>query len=128
MPAPQGMPRMPRDPDEPELTPERRDEIIDWALQKIQRWGLYTPAIILAESFKPMNFIFGQMAHFAAPYIDILGGGKIGQEIGYLLEDERNIELFIQRVEKAAREENERLQRERPARRRRWWPFGRAKA
>lgn len=113
------------DPDLPELTAERRDEIMNVALKYVERWRMYTPAILLAEGFKPMNYIFGQMAHFAAPYAHILGAGELGHEVGYMLEDERNIELFIRRVEEMGRADAEREARERAARGRWWWPFGR---
>lgn len=126
MPTPTRPPSPPPDPDVPELSAERRDQIIEWAVSFVDRWRMYTPAILLAEGFRPMNYIFGQMAHFAAPYAHILGAGELGHEIGYILEDPRNIDYFIRRVEELGRAD---AQREEAARRARgrpwWWPFGR---
>lgn len=113
------------DPGEPELSPERRDEIMNWVLRQVDRWGMYTPAILIAEGFRPMNYIFGQMAHFAAPYAHILGMGKLGDEVGFLLEDQANIDEFIRRVEEMGRADAERAAAERKARGRGWWPFRR---
>ncbi|MBX6350853.1 MAG: hypothetical protein IRZ11_05025 [Clostridia bacterium] len=126
MPTPTRPPSPLPDPDVPELTAERRDQILDWAVSFVDRWRMYTPAILLAEGFRPMNYILGQMAHFAAPYAHILGAGELGHEIGYILEDPRNIDYFIRRVEELGRADAEREAAERRARGRPWWwPFGR---
>lgn len=107
--------------DDDELTPERRDELINWLLEKIDRWKLYTPAILLVEGMRPLHYIGAQMAFFGAPYLSILGAGELGNEVGRLLSDPKNLDLFLQRLEERARaqaeeEEHQRLPRQRP-----WW-------
>ena len=90
-----------------ELSPERRDEMIEWTAGKLQDFGMITPAMLFAEGFRPITFLVSQAIHFVSPIGNALTGHPYLTEVGYLLQDRKNLDMFLDRLEEMAREENE---------------------
>ena len=109
----------PVSPDDPDadLDPQRRDEIIEWTARQAQRFGVITPAYIFADMNRPLMFVYSQFAHFFSPFADTLFGGNRAQEVGYLLENPKNLDRFLARLEEMAHEQDSAEQAEREARR-----------
>jgi len=86
---------------------ERGDrELIEEAARFVQRLGLLTPALLFGETFKPWAWIGSQALHFVAPYAGTIFGQDRVDRYGFLLEDRRNAEVFLNRLEELAREED----------------------
>ncbi len=85
-----------------ELTPERRDEIIDKVAEQIVKRGLETPAILFLEMNKPVSFIASQgmvaLSPFVAPFV---GFDKV-RLASRLFESRDNVELLERRIEDLA--------------------------
>lgn len=88
-----------------ELSPERRDEMIDGLSKRVHDWGMITPAILVADTFRPFSFILSQVVHFMAPIGDIVTGHPYMSEAGFLLQDRENIDRLLERLESLAKED-----------------------
>lgn len=88
-----------------EITPERREELLDEVVNVIRRYGLITPAIFFGEMNKPLSFIGSQALHFFTPVIGAFVDEARVTEYATLLEDRNNLEYLLQKLEKAAQEE-----------------------
>jgi hypothetical protein len=102
--------------DEEVLPAEKSEQMIEWTAQQVKRFGLITPAYIFAEMNRPVMFVYSQFAHFFAPFADAFLGGR-AQDVGYLMEDERNLDRFLRRLEELGREEDAEDKARRQARR-----------
>jgi len=91
------------------VTPERRDEILDYLAGKIHDYGMTTPAIIVLESHRPISYIASQFVHFIAPFGDVLVGSPYASELGYVMEDRENITRLVERLEALTREDDARM-------------------
>lgn len=103
-----------------EVSPERRDELLDKLARMVVERGLVTPAIFLLESMKPLSFIGSQVLVFLEPLIKSVFTVREYDEYTRLLEDRSNVErllLRIEALEDEARREKERLKQERKAER-----------
>ncbi len=90
-----------------ELSPDRRDEIIEWAADKVHEWGMITPAMLATEGFRPISFLVSQAVHFVAPVGDAVTGHPYASELGFLLQDRENLDLFMHRLEELVEEDEE---------------------
>ncbi|MDQ7793512.1 MAG: hypothetical protein RDU89_03740 [bacterium] len=82
-----------------ELTPERRDEIIDWIVERAARGGLITPAMLLIEAHRPLSFIGSQAVHFFSPVIGAIVDPRRVDELALLMENRDNIDLLVDRLQ-----------------------------
>ncbi|KPJ51755.1 hypothetical protein AMJ39_09355 [candidate division TA06 bacterium DG_24] len=101
-----------------EVSPERRDELLDKLARMIVERGLVTPAIFLLESMKPLSFIGSQVLVFLEPMVKSVFTVKEYDEYTRLLEDRSNVERLLQRIEgmeDEARRERARRKKERKA-------------
>ena len=89
-----------------DLSPERRDEMIEWVAGKIRDYGMISPAMLFAEGFRPLTFLTSQAIHFVAPVGDTLTGHPYMSEVGFLLQDRDNLDKFLDRLEEMAIEED----------------------
>lgn len=93
-----------------ELSPERREELLEWLVAEVRRRGMDVPALFLAESFRPMSFILTQRMHLFSPLagtaLDMAreGAGRLWDDIALLFEDRKNVEEFCRRLEAPAAE------------------------
>jgi hypothetical protein len=99
-----------------DLEPERRDELLDWAAHQAQRFGVIAPAYMFAEVNRPLMFVYSQFVHFFSPFADTFLGGK-AQEVGYLMQDERNLDRFLQKLDELGEAENKTFRESAAARR-----------
>lgn len=88
-----------------ELTPERRDQLVDAMAKRVAQYGMITPAIFFLEMNKPISFIGSQAMHFFSPIVSVLFNNF--QEYAYFFEDRQNVERLIVRLEELSREEEE---------------------
>lgn len=94
-----------------ELTPERREELLDWLVAEVRRRGLEVPALFLAESFRPLGFVLTQRMHLLSPIAGTAlgmafgGADRLWDEIAFLFQDRKNVEEFLRRLEAPAVEE-----------------------
>ncbi|MGE5560507.1 MAG: hypothetical protein ACM3XN_05555 [Chloroflexota bacterium] len=91
-----------------ELTAKRRDELIDWFVDQVTKRGLTTPAIIFLEVNRPMTFVASSLATFLGPIVGVVLPPNMMDEIAALLADRSNVDLVIDRLEKAADLQNRR--------------------
>jgi hypothetical protein len=94
-----------QDRDPFDITDERREELLDDAVGIIKRFGLITPAIFFGEMNKPLSFIASQAVHFFTPVLGAFFDENRITEYATLLEDRGNLEMLLQKLEKAGREE-----------------------
>lgn len=88
-----------------DITPERRDEIIEWAAQQIHKRGLTTPAVFFIEMNRPLSYVGGQAAHFFSPFVNAIFDSQLATEVGHLMSDRKNIDRLIDRLEELTREQ-----------------------
>jgi len=91
-----------------DITDDRRQELLDDAVGVVKRFGLITPAIFFGEMNKPLSFIASQALHFFTPILGAFLDEQRVTEYATLLEDRSNLEMFLQKLEKAGIEENHR--------------------
>ncbi len=119
------------EPDYYELDPTRRDFIVDYMAKKIDKYQMATPAIIFLEAGRPVSFIGGSLVWGAAPFLNIFVNDQYVREIALFLEDRKNIELLIEKIEsmeyeRVAREKIEKQEAKKRAiaeGRKPWWKF-----
>ncbi len=88
-----------------DISPERRDELIEWAAQRIYEWEMVAPAIMLFDGFRPLSFVTSQGMHMLAPFTNLFTGHPYASEIGYLLQDRENLDRLVERLEEMIEEE-----------------------
>jgi len=124
------------------LPAERRDFLLDYAAEKITKFGMAVPAVMALEVTRPLSFIGSQFVWGAGPLAAVFINDRYINEIALLLEDRSNIEALITRIEdiEAVKQAEETLARQEAKRqraaeraaaeargekpKRRWWPFG----
>ena len=81
------------------LSPERKEEILNYLAQKIDSFGLITPAIMALEAVKPLNLIASNFVLGISPIFKIFTDDKYSEEIVMFLEEDKNIEKLILKIE-----------------------------
>ncbi|HEY3316261.1 MAG TPA: hypothetical protein VGL40_13415 [Bacillota bacterium] len=89
-----------------EITPERRDEIIEWAAQQIHKRGLTTAAVFFIEMNRPITYVGSQAVHFFAPFVNTIFDNRLATEIGHLMSERKNIDRLINRLEDLIHEDD----------------------
>ncbi|MHB0885313.1 MAG: hypothetical protein ACYC6V_06625 [Bacillota bacterium] len=89
-----------------DITPERRDEMIEWTAQQIHKRGLTTPAVFFIEMNRPISYVGGQAVHFFSPFVNAIFDSKLATEVGHLMSDRKNIDRLIDRLEELTREQD----------------------
>ncbi len=95
-------------PDDEELSEEEVDEIIRKAAEKIQQYGMETPAILTLESVKPLVYIGGEMSRLMiSPFLPAFGpaANELGENLINVFEERKNVEKLITILEEMARGE-----------------------
>ena len=75
------------------------DEIARIA-RKIARANLATPAILFAESLKPLGFVAGQLLRAGTPLLGLFVGERSLDAIAEALEKPDGIERFVRELER----------------------------
>jgi hypothetical protein len=93
------------------LSEERRNELIDKIARGTVERNLTAPAIFLLESVKPLTFIGSQVMVFFDPVVRALFTFKEYNEIRIALEDRRNLERLLIKIEEYDAEFQKELRR-----------------
>jgi len=81
----------------------KRDELIEALAQRLETWGLASPAAFFLEANKPFSFIGSQALLFLQPIIGLLVGERSMREYALLLEERDNIDRLLARLEEGVR-------------------------
>ena len=73
---------------------DHQRELIERVAQRIERWGLVTPAVLLLESARPLHFIGGQLLYLAQPLL-----GSAAGRYAELLEHPDSVDQLTARLE-----------------------------
>jgi DNA-binding transcriptional regulator GbsR (MarR family) len=93
-----------------EVTPEEEDEIIKKIAERMHKYGMNVPAILLLETVKPLSYIGSQMGYFfISPFLPIFGEeiGLTGTKLLKLLENRDNLDKIIQYIEELSKKDEE---------------------
>lgn len=85
-----------------ELTPERRDELIEQFAQEVTRRKLQVPAVLFLEMHKPLAYVASQSLVLGSGFLVPVLGPRRVQEIARLIENRSNVERLIRRIEELA--------------------------
>ena len=96
-----------------EVTPERRDYIINRVAEEVVKRHLEVPMMMFVEMHRPIANIAGQGAHFFAPFAGAVLGNDLLDEVGFILEDKENLDRLIERLETLTAERDEKERQER---------------
>ena len=86
-----------------EPTQEQR-RVIDLACKEVARRHLTTPALILLEMSRPLNFVGSQVMHFFQPILSAIVDPKGYDQFASFLEHRGSVEYLCQRIEHFERE------------------------
>ena len=92
-----------------EVNPEDEEEWIRKAAERIHKYRMEMPAILLLESVKPLVYIGGQMGRFfISPYLTIFSYDILlrSEKFFTIFEKRENVEKLIQQLEKKAKGED----------------------
>ena len=89
---------------EPEISIEERDRLLERAAREVVRRRWETPVIFWLEMHRPLGFLGHQSMVFLQPVLaPVFGWQKLDRFI-QLLADQQNIDRFFDRLEQAVRE------------------------
>jgi len=98
------------------ITDKRRDEILDAVAKRVEQFGMLVPAIFFLEMNKPLSYLGGQAMHFFAPIAGVFF--ETFEDYAYFLDDRKNVELLIQKLESLAEREEDARRKDKEARKR----------
>ena len=84
------------------LDPKRREQLIEQLIQRAERWGITSPAILFLEMNKPLAFLSAQMLWAAQPFLSFWWRDKDLRDLALLLEDRASVDALIARLESSA--------------------------
>lgn len=89
--------------EKPELT-QKQAELLDKLAQKVVGYRMTVPAIMFLETVKPLSYVGSQTMVFFEPMVKAVFNIAEYDEIRLLMEDRRNVEELLVRIEKFDRE------------------------
>ena len=107
-----GQEAVPTDEPEGEITAEEQDQLLERVAQGLSSRGLGTPSIFMLEASKPLSFIASQGMIVLGPFVDALLSWREYHVFVRMIEDRRNVERLIQRLEALEEERAARRQAE----------------
>ena len=89
-----------------EISDERRDEMISFIISKVEKYGVFVPALFLLETGQPLSFVFSQLAYGGAPFTEVLvaDGQTRVEDYAQIFEDRKNLNILIERMQERAAE------------------------
>lgn len=89
-----------------EISDDRRDEMIEFIVSKIEKVGLFVPAAFLLETGQPLSFLFSQLVYAGAPFGEVLfqNGQHKMEDYAQVFEDRKNLNILIDRIHERAKE------------------------
>ena len=92
--------------EKPKLT-EKQSALLDRLAQKVVGYRMTVPAIMFLETAKPLSYIGSQTMVFFEPMVKAVFNIAEYDEIRILMEDRRNVEELLTRIERFDREAEE---------------------
>ena len=92
--------------EKPKLT-EKQSELLDKLAQKVVSYRMTVPAIMFLETAKPLSYIGSQTMVFFEPMVKAVFNIAEYDEIRIMMEDRRNVEELLIRIERFDREASE---------------------
>ena len=80
------------------LSVRRREELIEGFVRRVNEWGMVMPTILFLEAHKPLSFLASQFLLLSQPTLEPFLGGVV-REYALLLEDRKNVETILSRLE-----------------------------
>ena len=87
-----------------ELTPERRDAMVERAAQSLVRSGLASPATLVLEMHKPVSVLGANLVLLGTPILAPFIGWKECDDLAFFLMDRENLERLHKRIEQLSAE------------------------
>ena len=89
-------------------------KFMDELAEKVIKWGMAVPAIFILESSRPLSFVGSQVLVFFRPIVESLFAFKSYDAFTEMLDDRRNIDYLLNKIEEleSARLEEEKKRRE----------------
>jgi hypothetical protein len=84
---------------EEELSPERKEAIIEAVARRVLQMRLSTPAVLFLEMHKPLTFLASQAVTFVSPVFAVFFGFERMKEMATFLRKRENIEALVERIE-----------------------------
>ncbi len=104
------------------INEERRDEMILFLVDQVEKTSMYAPVLFLLETGTPLSFVLSQLMYGGAPLAEIIvkDGQHTIEEYAQIFEDRRNLQLLMSAIEERRdlnliEEEKDRLRRKRQA-------------
>lgn len=94
---------LPPEGEKPKLT-GRQSELLDKLAQKVVGYRMTIPAIMFLETAKPLSYIGSQTMVFFEPMVKAVFNVAEYDEIRIMMEDRRNVEELLVRIERFDRE------------------------
>ena len=87
-----------------ELTPKRRDEMVERAAQAVVKRRLSMPANLALEMHKPISVLGANLVLLGTPLLAPFTGWKFCDDLAFFLMDRENLERLHRRIEELAAE------------------------
>ncbi len=84
------------------LPDARRDELIERVSAQLRAWNLREPAMVLLAMHMPLAFIGSQFLLVAQPFMNLLTGERMAQDLVLIMQDPQNLERLAARLEQNA--------------------------
>jgi hypothetical protein len=79
--------------------PEQSEQVVEQWAQRIDRWHLALPSLLLLEVARPFSFIASQGLLLCQPFLSYLDLERQAADYASLLADRSNIDHLIARLE-----------------------------
>ena len=73
--------------------------LVDKICSEVVRRRLTTPALLLLEMSRPLNYVSAQFLHFLQPFLSVLGNTADADRFARFLERRGSIEYIADRIE-----------------------------
>jgi hypothetical protein len=88
-----------------ELSPQRREELLNLCADWVVRKRLEAPALMFLEMHKPLTTLASVSYTMAQPPLMLFFGFRRTEDLRVLLSDRDNVEALMQRIERHSKEE-----------------------
>ena len=89
------------------MSEAERDQIVETIAQTIEHWGMASPAILLADSHRPLAFLGSQFLLMAQPLLGLIGWGDRAAGLVEVLGDRTGLQSLVTRLERGRSERAE---------------------
>lgn len=87
-----------------ELSPERREQLLEQSADWVVRKGLEAPVLMFLEMHKPLTTLASVGYAMGQPPLMVLFGFRRTEDLRLLLSERGNVEALMQRIEQRSRE------------------------